>query len=148
MEAAVADRIEGKVAQILNRRELVLNVGEEHGVSQGMKFAVLNSKGAVIADPDTKATIGSVEVPKVLVEAVRVQPKLTVARTYRVARRNVGGSMKLLPGMELFQPPKWIEEPETLRTEDKPYEEEIGDSESYVKIGDPAVQVVGEDFVT
>jgi hypothetical protein len=37
----MADLIEGKVARILNSRELVINRGTEAGVKLGMRFAVL-----------------------------------------------------------------------------------------------------------
>ena len=37
--------IRGKVAQILNSRQLVLNVGSNGGVEEGMIFAVLDPRG-------------------------------------------------------------------------------------------------------
>jgi hypothetical protein len=141
----MTERIEGTVAQILNRFEVVLTVGSEHGVDEGMRFAVLNRKGAQIRDPKTNEELGSVEIPKVILQVTRVQPKLSVARTFRTIRRNVGGRGF---GLDVFQPPKWVEERESLRTQDRPYEEELDESESYVKIGDPAVQVLGDEFLT
>jgi len=141
----VTDRIAGKVAQILNRRELVITAGSDQGVEPGMKFAVLNPKGAEIHDPETGEVLGSVEVPKVLVEAVRIQPRLSVARTFVTKRSNVGGSGSSLASM-LFQPPKWVEEVETLKLSDKPFEEDLDERESYVKIGDPVIQVIGDEF--
>jgi len=142
----MTDRIEGKVAQVLNRQELVANVGSDHGVEKDMVFAVLNSRGVDVTDPDTGAPLGSVDIPKVLVKAVRVQPGLSVLRTYRTVRRNIGGRGNI--AFDLFgSPPKWVEEPETLRTDDKPYTEELDESESYVKIGDPIVQVIGEEYL-
>jgi len=46
----------------------------------------------------------------------------------------------------LFQPPKWVEEVETLKLSDKPFEEDLDERESYVKIGDPVIQVIGDEF--
>lgn len=138
-------RIRGKVAAILNRRELVLNVGSDDGVQPGMGFAVLNPKGLDIKDPDTQKVIGSVEVPKVTVRAVRVQPRVTVARTFRVTRKNVGG-MGTTGLTELFRPPRWVEETETLALKDKPYLEEMDPQQSYVRVGDPVVQILGDEF--
>jgi hypothetical protein len=137
-------RIEGKVARVLNRQELVMNVGEKDGVKRGMTFAVLNPKGVDIVDPDSKDKLGSVEIPKVMLKVARVQPRLSVARTFRTTRKNVGGSVGL--GLDLFRGPEWVEETETLRLEDKPYVEELSEEESYVKIGDPVVQVLGDEF--
>lgn len=140
------DRIRGAVAQILNRRELVINVGADSGVAEGMRFAVLNRRGLEVKDPDTGDVLGSVDRPKVLVEVVRVQPRLSIARTFRSRRKNVGGGSFAL---EFFgTPAKWIKVPETLQLEDKPYEEELDEQQSYVKIGDPVVQVVADEFLS
>jgi hypothetical protein len=142
----VTEPIRGRVAQILTDRELVLNIGQDVGVTKGMRFAVLNSKGLEVVDPETGASLGSVDRAKVLVEAVRVQSKLSVARTFRTFRRNLGGRSGLT--LDLFgTPPKWVEVPETLRLADKPSEAELGEEESYVKIGDPIVQVVEEEYL-
>jgi hypothetical protein len=142
----MSERIKGAVAQILNRRELVLNVGSEEGVKSGMNFAVLNPRGVLIQDPITKKPLGSVEIPKVLVEASRVQEHLTVARTFRTFRKNEGGTAGF--GLDIFRPPNWVERTETLRSSEKPYVEELPEEESYVKIGDPVVEVVGDEFST
>src|SRR5438034_4073982 len=45
--------IRGKVARILNARELVINVGLAEGVAIGMYFDVLDPKGEDIKDPDS-----------------------------------------------------------------------------------------------
>lgn len=134
--------IEAKVAQILNRRELVINRGESSGVTEGMTFAVLNRKGASIIDPDTGEDLGSVPLAKVLVQVTRVEPRLAVCRTFReTLARNIFDLFGAVPagtGRRI----------ETLKSEDKPYEEELDERESYVKIGDPAIQVRGHEFIT
>jgi hypothetical protein len=140
----MTDRIQGAVAAILNRREVVLNIGSEDGVTEGVKFAILNPRGVEIHDPNTHEKIGSVEIPKVFVQATRVQEHLTVARTFVTKRKNVGGSGGI--PLDIFRPTRYVEEPETLRTSDKPYVEELPEEESYVKVGDPVVQVIGDEF--
>jgi hypothetical protein len=140
----MTERITGKVAQIISIRELVINRGSEHGVRNGMEFAILNPQGARIVDPDTKEELGSVEIPKVLVKAVRVEPLLTVARTYVSHRRVTGGSSL----SNIFAPREVYEVVETLRLTERPYLEELDETESYVKIGDPVVQVIGDEYIT
>jgi hypothetical protein len=142
------ERIEGVVAAILSNQELVINRGSDHGVSKGMKFAVLNRSGLDITDPETNEELGSVDVPKVIVEASRVQPKLTVAKTFRKRRVNIGGHNAIMGVGRLFEPPKWQDELETLRIGQMPQVEELAESESYVNIGDPVVQVKGDDYLT
>jgi hypothetical protein len=139
------EHIRGRVAQILNRRELVLNVGSQQGVTKGMKFAVLNARGTKIVDPDTGEDLGSVDVPKVVVEVSNVESHLAVAHT-QSRPRNVGGAGLSVGGAfaELFKQPRWIHEAESLRLEDKPYVKEMDAEDSYVKIGDPVVQVLDE----
>lgn len=141
------ERLHGAVAAILNRQELVINLGSDNGVTEGMRFAILNRRGVDIKDPNTDELLGSVDVPKVVVEAVRIQPRITVARTFRVTRRNVGGTGSLGIGLSgLFEPPKWVEVRESLRSQEKPAIAELDESESYVKVGDPVVEVRGEEF--
>ena len=134
----MSDRIRGQVAEILSNRELALNRGEEHGVEVGMRFAILNRKGADIRDPETGESLGEVEIAKTIVKVIRVQERLCVARTFKT--RRVGGGIST----SFFEPARTVTE--TLRIGDRPYVEELDESESYVKRGDPAVQVVGDEY--
>ena len=146
----VSDPIRGQVASLLTTRELVLNRGSEHGVQKGMKFAVLNPRGLDVADPETGKPIGSVDLPKVIVEVSRVEPRLSVAKTFRQKRVNVGGSGLGGAGLgiaSLFEPPQWVEKFETLRTTEKPQSKEIDPKESYVQVGDPVVEVRDDEYV-
>lgn len=137
--------IRGKVARILNSRDLAINVGSKDGVVVGMHFDVLDPKGEDIKDPDTGEVLGSVERPKVRVQVVKVQERLSVASTYKKRQVNVGGQGAGLSGgfAEFFLPPKLVTKYETLKTTERTWED-LEESESYVKIGDPVVQVVSE----
>ena len=143
----MTEKIRGAVAALLTNRELVINRGSEHGVTKGMKFAVLNRQGIHISDPETDEDLGSVDVPKVIVEATRVDSKLTVARTFNKRRRNLGGSYPVGALGALFEPARWVEEWETLRTDQKPQIKELPETDSYVKTGDPVVEVRDDDYV-
>jgi hypothetical protein len=141
----LTEPLRGRVAAILTRRELAINLGEDDGVQKGMRFAVLNRKGLHVTDPDTGVELGSVELPKVIVEVVRTQPKLCVARTFKKTQVNIGG---IGVGVgRLFEPSKYVTRYETLRSDEKPYEEELEEEESYVKKGDPVVQVIGDEYI-
>ena len=133
--------IRGKVARILNDREIVINVGTTHSVDVGMYFNVIDAKDEEIKDPDTGEVLGSIERPKVRVKVTHVQEKLSIASTYQVNRVNIGGDLgNLGPFARSLMPPKWIEKYETLRTRDKEWSP-LSERESYVKVGDPIVQV-------
>ena len=138
----MAELIQGKVAQILNSREVAINVGIAAGVEEGMYFDILADPDDIV-DPDTNEVLGSIDRPKVRVRVTHVQEKLSVAATFRKKRVNIGGT-GLGAGWsisELMRPPKWVTEYETLRTEEKTWED-LDEEESYVNVGDLIVQVV------
>lgn len=114
--------IRGKVARVLNEREVAINVGSAKGVVVGMYFDVIEDEE--IRDPDTREVLGSIDRPKVGLQVTHVQEKLSVAitRTW---------SLKL---------PKWITEYETLKKEWV----DLDENDSRVKVGDPVVQVIEE----
>ena len=73
--------IEGKVAAIINSRELVINRGAAAGVQEGMKFKVMDHL-LEITDPESNETLGSLEREKVRVKVSEVHPKFSIAMTY------------------------------------------------------------------
>ena len=137
--------IKGKVAKILNSKELVINKGSKDGVKMGMKFDIMDPNGVDIIDPDTKINLGSVLRTKVRVEIINIQDQLSVARTYKKKQYNVGGTgVGLIPlssFASVLLPPKWVTEYETLKTTEATWED-LEESESYVKTGYPVVEVL------
>lgn len=143
------NRIRAKVARILNSREIVINAGTISGITNGMYFDVMDSKGEDILDPDTGETLGSIDRPKVRVRIIDVQEKLSIASTFKKEVVNVGGNAHkgLLSSYGAFSralmEPKYVTKYQTLKTEEKTWED-LDEEQSYVKTGDPVVQVVGE----
>lgn len=137
--------LRGKVARILDTRHLVINLGATQGVLPGMYFDVLDPKGEDIRDPDSGDVLGSIERPKVRVQVVKTEERLSVAATFKKKTINVGGRGGLsVPGLaEMFLPPKHVTKYETLKTTEKTWED-LEEAESYVKSGDPVVQVLEE----
>jgi len=76
--------VEGKVAKILGKGEIVLNRGRSHGVRQGMLFEIFAPEGEEVWDPDTGETLGTVEDVKAKAEVTEVKEKLAVARIFDV----------------------------------------------------------------
>jgi hypothetical protein len=135
-----SDPIRGQVARVLNTRELAINRGSEHGVQEGMKFAVLDTAAEGIEDPETGDVLGSVYRAKIRVVVVIVKERLAIARTYGTRRVNVGGTGFGGFG-DAFRPPQWETRHETLKAEDAAWEE-LSESRSIVKTGDPVEQIV------
>lgn len=138
-----ANRIRGAVARIVDSRTLVLNRGSEHGVIEGMRFAVLNSHGREIADPDTGEPLGSVDIEKTVVKVIRVQAKLSVARTFR-RFSTPGGPLWTTAMGNLAHPPSI--RTETLRVDEAQLRAELDEAESLVKVGDPVVEARGDEY--
>lgn len=141
------ERIEAKVARALPLRDSVLNRGSDAEVEVGMFFAILNSKGQQILDPDTNEVLGNVELPKTFVKVISVDEKLSVARTFREftipAVRGFDGVSALMAGLTPSRPEKI--EIETLKTDETRLKDEMDEKDSYVKKGDPAVQITSGD---
>ena len=141
--------IRGKVARVLNAREIAINVGATDGVAVGMHFDVMNPDYENIRDPDTKEVLGSIARPKVRVKIIHVQEKLCMATTYRKKRVNTGSPGSLLspgPFARFLMSSGWITKHETLEKTGKLGDEpdELDEHDSYVKTGDPVVQVIEE----
>jgi len=143
----MSDLIRAKVARVLNSREIAITAGKNHGVFVGMLFDVMDPKGEDIKDPDTGEVLGSLLRPKVRVKVTQVQEKLAVASTFKKKRINIGGNFSLGPDIGAFSrslmPPKYEEKFETLKTDEQTWED-LDEDESFVKTGDPVVQVIEE----
>lgn len=126
--------IEGRVAQILNERELVLNVGSRDGVKAGMVFAVLGESPLEVRDPISNEVLDEVDREKVRVEVFELRERIALCRTYEV--RRVGGWLDF--GLSDLIGPRH-EIVATLRSDE--YPKPLSSRESYVKIGDRARQV-------
>ncbi|NCT90137.1 hypothetical protein GXB85_04100 [Cellulomonas sp. APG4] len=141
-------RIEAKVARILTARELVLNRGSDAGVEVGMRFAILNRRGNEIIDPETKEVLGSVELPKTFVKVISVDARLCVARTFREfyhpGQRGALDFTSSLSTLMASIPERT--EVETLKTDETRMKDEMDEADSFVKTGDPAVQVIGNEY--
>lgn len=140
-EVAVKDaaHVTGMVAEIVSDQEIILNRGSEHGLKEGDYFAILDPKANSVRDPETGEPLGGIRKVKIVVRATDVAPKLTLARTFRTRRVNIGGngSGGLSGILGLYgEPPKWVDEVETFALKpDGP--RPIAEEESLVAIGDP-----------
>ncbi len=128
--------IRGKVARILNIRDLVLNRGTDHSVYVGMEFVILNRNAQNIVDPETSKVIGSVPIAKTIVKVVSVQDELAIARTFRQSKGNSLAALAIFAGGP---------REETLRTKESTAQQELDEKDSYVKTGDDAVEVQDGD---
>lgn len=133
------NRLQGKVAEVVSDREVILNRGSEHGIKSGMYFAILDPSTVGITDPDTGEELGGIRVVKIVVQAVEVAPKLTLARTFKTRTVNVGGNSNAFSIASMLgsaQPPEYVEQVEKL-TLDRNAPRKIDPADSVVSRGDP-----------
>ena len=90
----MSDVITGKVAAIIDDTTLVLNVGYEDGVKEGMAFAVF-AEQRDIQDPDTGESLGKWEMGKARVAVVHVQARMCTVSSPLLAPEDSGGSRTL-----------------------------------------------------
>lgn len=81
--------IEGKVAAIVNSRELAINRGRDHGVTEGMRFEVMETPDTQIIDPETHESLGTIELVKIRVRVTVVEARFSIAETYET----IGGGL-------------------------------------------------------
>lgn len=129
--------IQGKVAQILNERDLVINKGSDHGVADGMLFQV-TQPDVPIKDPDSGAELGVLARDKIKVKVFEVHPMFSLAKTYETYRASV------LPPHEvaLQMMRRTVTRTRKIIIPDPLRKSVIIDAEgSTVNIGDPVVQI-------
>ena len=90
--------IEGKVAAIIDDTTLVLNVGSDQGVQEGMAFAIFALHGE-IEDPDSGQSLGRWEAVKARVIATHVQERLCTVRAPVIGEAPVVGDTRPLSAM-------------------------------------------------
>lgn len=131
--------MEGRVAAILNPREIVINIGAALGVKKGQKFAVLASHALEIRDPITQVVLDTVDREKVRVEANEVRKNVTICRTYRMR----GGILNFGMTSDVMRMLS-KEVPETLQIHHSSTLPPLPEEHSYVKVNDRVI-LVDED---
>lgn len=138
--------ITGKVAGVLNERELTINIGSEKGVYEGMKFKVLTSSPIEVKDPDTKEILGTVDREKVQVKAVEIFKNYSICRTFhKTIIESSGINMRAIMASAFLEYRPRREIPETLKTKDSTLPPPLSEEDSYVKKGDRVIQIIEVD---
>ena len=90
--------IRGRVAAVLNSRQLIINRGSDHSVEPGMCFSVLEELN--VTDPDTGEPLVDIPREVVKVRVIDVHPRYAVAHTYETysvpAPGRFGGGLQSL----------------------------------------------------
>jgi hypothetical protein len=134
------NQISGKVSNVLNLRQVAINIGMNHGVTQGMIFDVYNPSPIKIIDPDSRETLGIIDDPKIRLKVEKAYDKFSVLTTFRTRVYRTGN-----PGLGIgaianyFLPSEKIEV-ENLKKRD--IDERLDEEESLIKPGDVVRAVI------
>jgi hypothetical protein len=107
------DFFEGKVARIIDDHRVVINKGESDGIQIGQRFLILEI-GEEVFDPDTKESLGTVEVVKGRGEVTHVQKRISTLQTTETheIRRKSSALLALAQGAEVTHESKAFIDPE------------------------------------
>lgn len=109
----MVEPIAGKVAKVLNDREIVLNKGRLDGVEVGDYVGIVDSQEFGIKDPESDDDLGDIVRFKVSLRVTQISDHLSIASTYKVSKVNVGGSFNF-DSLRAFQAPEWVDRVERL----------------------------------
>ena len=129
--------IEGKVAAILNNRELIINKGSNDGVEPEMRFTITD-RGLEVMDPDTREKLGDYAPEKIRVEIVNIQPKFAVARTYETYRTRVESHP--IPSIAAIMGTRYATRVKTISKSKDDFE--FSEESITVTVGDAATQIL------
>jgi hypothetical protein len=129
----MSEPVKGKVAKVIGPRDLLINKGSDDGVHEGMRFVVLDLSASNVTDPDTLQSLGSLRLEKIRVQVVRVEPRLSMARTYEIASTGFAGLSNISQILTGLGPTY-----KTFRGESANWDE----SSSVVKRGDTVEEII------
>lgn len=129
--------LHGQVADILNERDVVINIGRIQGVKKGMRFAIVASTPKEISDPETDEVLDVVDQLKALVQATEVRERITICSTYKAPRLSGGIFSALYSFSRRSDSPQEVSD----SLEDFSLPALLSSEESYIKRGDPVKQV-------
>lgn len=113
-------KLNGKVARILNDREVVLSRGTRQGLTEGEYVGIFDPLTEGIKDPETGENLGGVRRFKVTLRVTQVSERLAIASTYKTTTVNVGGSFSAGADVaRLMSPPKYVTKVEKLTFDDE-----------------------------
>lgn len=132
------ERIEGTVALVLSKREILIDRGPDDNVEIGMRFVVLGSHEVTTS----RSKVVQVEYPKSIVKIVRFQDgQHSVGRTFRTIKGTPGLSGGSTIGLFAGTPDRV----ETLRTQST-LRDDLPEGDMYVEEGDLVRETVGEEY--
>lgn len=102
-----------KIADIIDKYRVVINIGSNNGVKMGQRYLIYKI-GEEILDPDSKESLGNLEIIKGKGEVIHVQERMATLQTiekHEIQRRPTG-FLAIAQSMEITKEPKAFIDPE------------------------------------
>ncbi|MBC1284389.1 hypothetical protein [Listeria booriae] len=75
-----------KVVKIIDDERIVINAGTENGIKIHQQLSIIDKEGDEVIDPDTGASLGSLDIVKAIVEVEATYPKMSVCVNPEMAK--------------------------------------------------------------
>ena len=137
----MVELIQGRIAKVLNNRDVAINRGSDHGVKKKMLFDVLDRENHDIQDPETGQNLGSFRSSRIRLVITHVDRKFAVASARGKSVNEGGHEQEWGVFARSLLPPTWVTKYETLARADESGRDALDEKDSCVKTGDPVIQV-------
>lgn len=118
------ERYFGKVVSTIDRFNIVMNKGSEHGVKMGDRFLVVGL-GPAITDPDTQEDLGRLEIVRGRVRISHVQEKISTAISCEVEKSSDVKEIKKVTSRNSSGLASFLGPQDTVTESIKPGEERV-----------------------
>lgn len=134
-------RIEGKIAAIIDKHTVAINVGLKNGVYEGMQFKIVVEREQV-KDPDTGEEIGVIRIPKATIKVIHVENKMSIAEslTYRTPGVMTATLLGAFPSLYGSEEKKVL----PISEEDL---EKVKAHDPTIKVGDKVIEVLRQTTI-
>ncbi len=123
-----------KVVDITSEYDVVINAGyEDDNVTDGTKFEIF-AYGKEILDPDTKESLGTLDIIKQTVEAVNVYPRMCRCRNIEIVKKTIPS---ILSSIALYEKETEVPTAQKLNIDYTDIQPNI-DVDRKIKVGDLA----------
>lgn len=114
-----------KVVSVLNDYKVAINAGSNQGIKIGQKFLIYSLSDQEIIDPDTKDSLGFLEIVKGTGKVIHVQEKMCTIESseYKVLPKTIRRKYPKSLGFAMF--PTSIEEESESEREQLPFDDPV-----------------------
>lgn len=124
-----------RIAAIISPSEIIMNAGVNRNVRNGAQYAILDSRGVRIKDPETGKVIGRIPSYKYLLEVITVMPLFSILQTVEIPNNQTLMNLGKMRQLMLQSPVMHVKDPTQILNFESRY------TEAPIEIGDRLVRI-------